>query len=68
MKGKIGFVAFILGAGGFAESNGIGEALISLALLFIGCGLIFWEVSTTDEKKIDNKHTDNDSSRLYFLH
>lgn len=67
MKGKIGFVAFVIGGSGFAESSSIIEALVSLVLLFIGCGLIFWEVSTTDEKTI-SKHIDDDINRPYFLH
>lgn len=44
MKGKIGFVLFVLGAGGLAECSKMSECLISVAMLMLAFGLIFLEV------------------------
>jgi len=67
MKGKIGFVMFLLGASGLAESSKLSEGLISTLMLIIAFGLIFWEVKASNEKKIVNRHVDCDSRRPYFL-
>lgn len=71
MKGKVGFILFILGAGGLAEFTKAHEVIISTVMLIAGASLIFWEVSTTNEYEIEDRksnHSDNDNSRPYFLH
>lgn len=70
MKGKIGFVLFVIGASGIAESSKVVEVLISIIMLAIAVILIFLEVETTDEKKISKNNNDNNDrcSRPYFLH
>lgn len=70
MKGKIGFVLFLLGASGIAEFTKISDVLISLAMLIFACSLIMLEVRSVDAKEIKkrNSSNSNDNSRPYFLH